>query len=146
MLWWLATPPYDAALSAGAELLLRADARLEPVTLVANGRIVNVRTNLPAVIPADQLTYNVVLFAALAAMRPMTKRGFAIAVAVLALTHLIALVVAVESTYATRMGEWSADHYSLTEQRLWLDAEFFYRLAGMFAIAFGCWWAGLRET
>jgi hypothetical protein len=146
VLWWFATPMYDSALSAAAEVLLRADARLRPVTLVANNRIVNVRTSVPGVIPADQLTYNVVLFAALCAMRPPTRRAALIAVAVLVVTHVLAVVVAVESTYATRMGDWSADRYSLTEQRLWLDAEFFYRIAGMFAIAFGCWWAGLREA
>jgi hypothetical protein len=145
LLWWLLTPLYDSALAAGAGVLLSADARLRPISAVANDRIVNVRTYRPAVIPADQLTYNVVLFAALAAMRPPRRRALLVSVAVLVLTHLLALVVAIESTYATRMGDWSAAHYSLFEQHLWLDAEFFYRLAGMFAIAFACWWAGLPE-
>lgn len=141
LLWIYATPAYDAALSAAASVLLRADSRLRPVTAVANGRVVNVRSARPAVIPADQLTYNVILLAALFAMRRPSWRAVAISAAVLVVTHVLALVVAIESTYATRMGEWSASHYGLLEQHLWLDTEFFYRLAGMFAIAFACWWA-----
>jgi len=102
-------------------------------------------TPLPvANIPADLLTYNVILLLALFATndRPWrwkNVKGVAISLAVLFLAHVIGLFISVESTYALRMGEWSTAHYSSVAQDVWLALELFYRVVGMFGVAFACW-------
>ena len=155
LVWWYVTPAYDAALAFGAQAMVRADGRLGAPNLVARDRVVDVRPSRriapEAVIPADQLTYNIVLLVALFSM----QRGFlrdrnvvalAVALLLLIVTHVIALAVSIESTYAIRMSKWSEDHYSLMEQRVWVSIEFLYRIVGMFAIVFVCWWRTLDRN
>jgi hypothetical protein len=149
-LWWYATPNYNAFLSRAAEPLVRIDARLRTADLTAVGRNVIV-TGLPtARIPADQLTYNVVLFVALFATIPglFRKRAmkmFFICIGILVVTHIIALAVSIESTCATQLRDWSESRYPDGEQDFWTAAEYVYRLAGMFGISFALWWvAGER--
>jgi hypothetical protein len=145
MLWWYATPYYNAFLSRAAEPLVRMDSRLRTADLTALGRNVIV-TGMPTMrFPADQLTYNVVLFIALFATIPglFSKRAlkmFAICMAILVVTHIIALAVSIESTSATQLADWSESHFSDFEQDFWTAAEYVYRLAGMFGISFALWW------
>lgn len=110
------------------------------------------RVDAPSIqVPADQLTYNIILFAGLMAAAPPRRlwRGLA-AFAVLVIFHGLAIATTIEATYATRAGAWSNAHYSPAAQDFWNSIAFIYRLGGMFAIAFVCWyaatWSGARES
>lgn len=147
----LLTPAYNVVLAVAAQPLVRIDSHLRHLELRAEerrieGRGDEVRPDMPrAVIPADQLTYNIVLFAGLFAtnrnvFRDRALRRLLIALLVLFATHVLAVVLSVESTYAAHIGEWSERNYSDGLQDFWSAAEYSYRLAGMFGIAFACWW------
>src|SRR3954453_7711287 len=88
LLWWYAAPAYDAFVAAAAEPILRLDARFHDADTAERGRWVIVRSASGkfgmATLPADQMTYNVILFIALLATvrRPRWGR-VAVAVAVL---------------------------------------------------------------
>jgi hypothetical protein len=149
LVWHFATPLYNMALVWPSELLLKIDRRFEDADLVARGSRIAVRGERglipPAVIPADQLTYNFILLVALFAsnrrpLRDGNARAFFIALLIVLAVHPIALAVSIESTYANRLASWSESHYGDGEARIWLNAEVFYRLIGMFGLAFGCWW------
>jgi hypothetical protein len=151
VLWVYATPSYNRIVSSLAEPLVRVDSRLRHAELVVNqrrliGRGGDKEPSLPAVlIPADQLTYNIVLLLGLlatnrAAFRDRGLLRLLLAVAVLFLTHVLAVVVSLELTWATRTGPWGASHYSPLAQDFWTALEYGYRLFGMFGVAFACWW------
>ena len=157
VLWTFGTPLYNALLAAVAEPIVRVDSRLRNVDTVANGRRVMGRGNeaepsIPGVvIPADQLTYNVILLLGLfATNEKLTQdRGFVrllIALAVLFATHVLALVISLELTFATRTGVWGATRYTPLAQDFWTAVEYGYRLFGMFGIAFGCWWLARADA
>ena len=144
LIWWYGTLFYDGALAFAAESLLSLDSRLCGPHLIADERKIEVHPQLcvapTATIPADQLTYNIILLAALFAMRWRSVTSFLLSLFVVVLTHVLSLAVSVESTYAARNGAWSEKHYSVLEQHAWVSTEFFWRLVGMFAIVFVCWW------
>ncbi len=73
-------------------------------------------------------------------------RGFALSLLVLFALHVAALVAAVESFYATQLGEWSTVHYGAFARNLWGTAAHFWRLAGCFAAPFLLWWALIRPA
>jgi hypothetical protein len=140
--WWYATPPYD-------EFLCKVLRRFGESVQAVDRSVHVLRADAPPMqIPADQLTYNVILFAGLVAAAP-PRRAWRLLVAVLVLLafHLLALAATIEASYATRAGAWSKAHYSPLAQDLWTSLDFLYRLGGMFAIAFVCWYAaiGARE-
>ncbi|MGZ8867041.1 MAG: hypothetical protein ACXW2P_01765 [Thermoanaerobaculia bacterium] len=150
-LWLFASAGYNAILAAFSEPLLHIDPRLRGAEVISNGhRIIarggDVDPTVPGVvIPADQLTYNVVLLLGLFATieSGFRDRGFlrlAIALAILFATHVLAVVVSLELTFATRTGAWGAARYSPLAQDFWTAVEYGYRLFGMFGIAFGLWW------
>jgi hypothetical protein len=150
-LWIAAIPSYNSVLATAAEPLLWLDARVSGADVEEMGERIHARggdrrPELPRVIiQADQLTYNVILFAGLYAtnrnlFRHRAWRRLLIALAVLFATHILAVAVSLESTYATKLGDWSEKNYSDRWQDFWTAAEFAYRLAGMFGIAFACWW------
>jgi len=147
--WWTATPAYNRLLAPATQLLLHADPRLAPAVLVPQERrmFVTSATPLPtATIPADQLTYNIILLLALFAsnVRPwrwMNLRGLAIALVILFVSHCIGLVISIESTYAMQMGTWSDQHYSDAAAHFWLTSELVFRIVGMFGVVFAAWWA-----
>jgi hypothetical protein len=147
LFWWYATLPYDGALSFVAERILSIDQRLCNAHLVADERKVDVSPHLcvapTATIPADQLTYNIILFAALFAMRFRSFGSFFASLFVLVVSHVLSLALSVESTYSAQQGDWSHQHYSAIAQQLWVGAEFWWRLAGMFALVFALWWLTL---
>lgn len=155
VLWFEAAPAYNVALAAATEPLLRIDRRFATAELVADQRAVRVApqdttTLPPASIPADQLTYNIILLVALFAANPRPWRGrnlgaFALSLIPVALGHVLALLISIESTYALRLGAWSDAHYGSFAMNAWLVGELFLRVVGMFAIVFACWWlAGSR--
>ena len=149
--WYNLTPPYDRLLAACAAPLLKIDPRFRGSELDAPERVIRVSGSVPAAtIPADQLTYNVILLAALFASnrRPLRDRNliaFLESLALVAVLHVAGVVLSVESTYAARMGQWSQAHYSNGGYFFWLYAEIFYRLVGMFGVVFACWWLSRDE-
>ena len=156
VLWVLLTPAYNSVVAIAAQPLLRIDPRLRNVEVRGADTRIQGRGNdehpeMPRVlIPAGELTYNFVLFAGLFATNPnlLRDRNFRrllIAMLILFATHVLAVTVALESTYSTRVAGWSDVHYSPVLQDFWSAAEYAYRLAGMFAIAFGCWWIARSE-
>jgi hypothetical protein len=146
LLWWYGTPPYNGLLARAAEPLVRLDSRLEHAMLRGAGRIVMITGAPEARIPADQLTYNVILFLALFAtirggIRDRRFAIFMLSVLVLLLTHVLALVATIMATYVRIL----PDRFSPLESDVWIAAEYAYRLAGMFGISFACWWVA-RES
>ncbi|HKR66340.1 MAG TPA: exosortase H-associated membrane protein [Thermoanaerobaculia bacterium] len=150
--WFLLSPVYDRVISAGAETLMRAFehpkvTRLEPQAdnyVTVNRSDFDPRSKRPA-IPLRDLTFNFVLLCALfsATKRPFTDRnigGFAIAMVVLALTHILAAVTEVMSIYVAKLGPWSRANYSDLARNVWGVANHSYRLVLMYAIAFALWW------
>lgn len=135
-IWWYATPSYDALLCS----VLAAFG----VSAEAAGRLVNVtRDGAPSIrVPADQLTYNIILFAGLLTALPPRRlwRAIVALIALLAM-HAVALYTTIQATYALRAGAYSDAHYSSLAQDFWNSADFIYRIGGMFAIAFVCWYA-----
>jgi hypothetical protein len=148
-LWWSCGDAWNRALAVMARPLMKLDSRIAQTDLVAVGHTIVVQplvASLPmATIPADQLTYNVILLVALFASNraPFSDRNmksFAIALAIVLLSHPIGLFVSIESTYAMQQGAWSDQHYGETAQRVWVNGEVFYRLIGMFGVVFAAWW------
>ena len=150
--WYNLTPPYDAVIAGAATPLLKIDPRFRAAHLTATARIIKVTGGVPAAeIPADQLTYNVILLVALFASnrRPLRDRNvvsFLVSTLVIAALHVIAVVLSVESTYAAHMGSWGEAHYGPVGYYFWLYTEIFYRLVGMFGVVFVCWWASMNRT
>ena len=66
--------------------------------------------------------------------------AFIVSCVIVIATHILSLAVSIEATYANANGAWSLQHYSDFERHLWIGTEFFWRLVGMFAIVFACWW------
>lgn len=102
-------------------------------------------------LPADDLTFDVILFLTLAATTPgvfrdRAVRGALVSLAILFALHVLALVAGVEGFYATRLGEWSAAHYGAVSRNLWTTATHFWRFVGCYAAAFLLWWFLVRSS
>jgi hypothetical protein len=152
IVWWYGTPAYNAAL-AKAATIIRVDHRFADARITPVGRAVEVfPPGAPSrSLPADQLTYNIILLAGLFAtnrrfFRDRNMRNFAIAIGVLVLSHWLALITTIQADYAQRLGDWSEQHYGNIERFIWAECEYFYRLVGMFGIAFACWWISSAES
>ncbi len=140
-----------------AEPVVRLLERPPATRLYADGRRVVIdRADFPSTsdrpaLPADDLTFDVILLAALAGATPglfrdRAVRGLAVSCAVLFALHVAALVAAVESFYATQLGAWSAANYGAFARNFWGTATHFWRLAGCFAAPFLLWWAAIRPA
>ncbi len=151
-LWFLFAGPYHAAVAAPAQLLIRSFESPGETRLKASDREVIVdREDFPPSsprpgIPASDLDFNIALLGALFAStrKPLSDRGLGrllLACALLYLSHVLALVFAVESLYALDLGEWSRAHYGSFGRNFWATGAHFYRIAGMFALPFALWWA-----
>lgn len=143
---------YASFVAATAQPLLRAMERPAVTRLTAEeGTIVVNREDFPPSSPRPQirlgeLTFNVILLTVLFASNvpSLSSRNvgmFLVACLILAVTHVLAFVAAVESIYALRLGPWSAAHYGAVARNFWTASAHFYRIAGMFGIAFLLWWA-----
>jgi hypothetical protein len=157
MLWWAATPAYDRVLAGFAEGAIRAFERPRATRLYAEERRVVIdRADFPSTsdrpsLPADDLTFDVIIFFALAAtvpglLRDRAVRGLAVSCCILFALHVLALVANVESFYATRLGEWSAANYGAFARNLWATATHFWRFVGCYAAVFLLWWFLVRST
>ncbi|HWS72900.1 MAG TPA: hypothetical protein VN605_12345 [Thermoanaerobaculia bacterium] len=142
---------YGSFVAATAQPLLRAMERPSVTRLTADEETIVVdREDFPRGSPRPQirldgLTFNVILLAVLFASNvpSLSTRNvsmFLVACGILAATHVLALVAAIESIYALRLGPWSAAHYGVIARNFWSGAAHFYRIAGMFGIAFLLWW------
>jgi len=142
---------YGSFVAATAQPLLRAMERPSVTRLTADEETIVVnREDFPRGSPRPQirldgLTFNVILLTVLFASNvpSLSTRNvsmFLVACVILAATHVLALVAAVESIYALRLGPWSAAHYGPIARDFWSGAAHFYRIAGMFGIAFLLWW------
>ena len=119
-------------------------------------RVVIDRADFPSTserpaLPADDLTFDVILLLTLAATTPglfrdRAMRGFGISLLVLFALHVLALVAAVEAFYATKLGAWSAAAYGPVARNFWATASHFWRLAGCFAAPFVLWWLLIRPA
>jgi hypothetical protein len=153
VIWWAAAPAYNYTLAPAAQLLLHADRRLADLVLVPQERKIFVTSSTPiptATIPADQLTYNIILLLALFASNERcwslaNFRAFAIAMAIVFLSHCVSLVISIETTYGLRQGAWSEQHYSSAGANFWLTSELVFRIVGMFGVVFAAWW-GLSHS
>jgi hypothetical protein len=156
-LWWAATPGYDGFLAAVAEPILRL-LESPPATRLSteDRRIIVDRSDFPAdsprpALPADNLTFNVVLLGTLAATTRgvFSDRGIkrlAVASGILVAGHVASLVCAVKSIYALQLGEWSTAHYGPVARNLWATAAHFDRFVGSLALAFLLWWMLVRPA
>ncbi len=148
-IWWIVTPAYNKLLAPATELLLHADRRLAPAVLVPQERKVFVTSSTPlpvATMPADQLTYNIILLLALFASndgswRVANLRALAIALVILFVSHCVGLVISIESTYAVQQGVWSEQNYGNAAANFWQTTEVVFRIVGMFGVVFASWWA-----
>lgn len=148
-IWWAATPAYNHLLAPATQLLLHADRRLAAAQILPQERKLFVTSSTPlpvATIPADQLTYNIILLLALFASnerpwRLANLRAIAIALVILFASHCVGLVISIESTYAVRQGVWSEQNYGDAAASFWLTAELVFRIVGMFGVVFASWWA-----
>ena len=157
MLWRGGTPGYDRLLAGLAEPVVRLLERPPATRLYAEGtRVVIDRADFPSTserpaLPADDLTFDVILLLTLAATTPglfrdRAIRGLAISLLVLFALHVGALVAAVESFYATKLGAWSAATYGPVSRNFWATVSHFWRLAGCFAAPFVLWWLLIRPA
>lgn len=148
---------YNRLLVGFAEPAVRLLERPPATRLYAEGRRVVVdRADFPSTsdrpsLPADDLTFDVILLLALAAttrglFRDRAMKGLALSLLALFALHAAALVAAVESFYATQLGPWSGAHYGAVARNLWATASHFWRLAGCFAAPFLLWWALIRPA
>jgi|GEM_PF-550122 len=154
-LWWTCGDVWNRALAVMTQPLMKLDRRISAGDLVAVGHTIVVqptRDTMPmATIPADQMTFNVILLVGLFASNraPFSDRNmkaFAIAFAIVLLLQPIGVFLSIESTYANQQGVWSDQHYGDAAARAWINAEIFYRLIGMFGVVFGAWWMVAGET
>jgi len=154
LLWWACGDAWNHALAAITQPLMKADRRIADGELqaVRHSIVVQpVRGTMPsATIPADQLTFNVILLVALFASNraPFSDRNmkaFAIAFVIVLLLQPIGLLISIESTYANQQGTWSDQHYGETAAHLWINAEIFWRLIGMFGVVFAAWWLSVSK-
>ncbi len=102
-------------------------------------------------LPADDLTFDVILLLTLAATTPglfrdRAVRGILVSLAILFALHVLALVAGVEAFYATRLGAWSAAHYGAFTRNLWATTAHFWRFVGCYAAVFLLWWFLVRAT
>jgi hypothetical protein len=96
-------------------------------------------------VPAADIHFNFVLLGALFALQPRPWQGdrvgrFLVASFCLYLVHIVFLIFAIESLYATRFGEWSSAHYGAFARNFWAAGFHFYQIAGRFAAPFAIWW------
>ena len=143
--------PYERALAAAAQLVVRAFESPAETRLSASGGEFRVeRADFPPEsarpgLPAADLHFNFALLAALfgLARHPLAARNvgrFWIAAAALFGIHVVALVFQVEALYATRLGPWSEAHYGAFARNFWATGFHFYQIAGRFAAPFALWW------
>lgn len=145
--WAALSAPYERAVAAAAEGLLRAGERPAVTRLEArNGETIVNRSDFPPAaprpgLPAADLHFNFVILTTLLAAGPSMRPGrIALAAVLLFAVHVVALCCQVEALYATRLGAWSEANYGIVARNAWAAAFHFYQIAGRFAAPFAIWW------
>lgn len=150
-LWWGLAPAYASVMARSAEPVIRVFERPRVTQLRAEQREVIVdRIDFPPAsprpgIPADDLTFNFILFTTLfAAVRNTFSNrnvvSFLSGCVILYVTHVLGLIAEIESIYALKLGPWSVANYGPFARNFWGAAAHFYRLVGVYAFAFIIWW------
>jgi len=145
------TAAYNAVVARPAEAILRTVENPAVTRIRPSGHEVIIdRDDFPPKsprpgVPLRDLTFNIVLVVALFASSEKTFSnrnvvGFLLACILLYVTHVLALIVTIQSIYALKLGPWSLAKYGSFARNFWGTAEHFYRLVGMYAIGFASWW------
>jgi hypothetical protein len=147
---WAGMQPAYLELLAREAAIIRIDRRYADIEMITRGRALFVRSATgvfpPITLPADELTYNVILVFALFAINDGTfttrnMKRFALALLIVLVLHPVGLLISTEATYATRVPPWSEKHYGDIAANVWSALETFWRLVGMFGVVFAVWWA-----
>lgn len=155
--WFGFSRPYERTLAVAAQAVTNLFespdvTRLEPI----GGQILVNRRDFPPAsarpgLPMPDVHFNFVLLTALFALDPRPLEGahltrlLAAAVA-LWVVHVVAVVFALQSLYATSLGAWSTANYGAVARNVWAGGFHFYQIAGRFAAPFVLWWFfGRRE-
>lgn len=157
-LWLGVSEAYRPAVTAPAEAILNLFESPDITELIpseGSGVLLN-RTDFPPdsprpVIALADLTFNVILLFALFAVSRETFSnanvgGFGLSLLILWASHVGALIVRVEKIYALQLGAWSQVHYGAFSRNLWGSLDHFYRVVGIYAVAFVLWWIFRGET
>ncbi len=149
LFWLLISPPLTQLLAVATRPLIGLDSRFHNFELTAHGTSVTMEAPgefIPsASFPVDQLTYPMILLIALftSNAQPWRLRNMAAAMGSLAffiMLQPLAVLITVESSYAVFAGRWGEEHYGKVAANVWLFLQMFWRLIGMFAVVFACWW------
>ena len=155
--WLLFSAPYETAVAATTQSILRLFERPAVTALEATGGEIRVdRSDFPPAsprpgLPAADLHFNFVLLTALFALepRPFAPKRFGrfwLAAGGLFVVHVVALIFQIEALYATRLGAWSEANYGTFARNLWAGGFHFYQIAGRFAAPFALWWGFRSEA
>lgn len=154
VVWLWISPLLARGMAAATEPLLHLDARFRDAQLSASESMVSVDaphgTFPQTKYPADQLTFNVILLVALFASnrKPWRDRNiiaFLISLAIILALQPLALLVTIE-TYYSGFTKWGETQYGNVATNVWLVLSMFWRLVGMFAAVFACWWVSPRDV
>ena len=134
-LWWFTLPAYARLVVLFGAPLVHTDSQFATATFAVSGSRIAMR-NPPLDMPAEQMTYNLVLLIALFASvrRPFRDRNvvaFLTSLAIVFTTHVVGLLLWIESAFAIQRGGWST----------WSAVQTLLQIIGMPAIVFACWWA-----
>src|SRR5205085_7084285 len=136
-LWWTCGDAWNRALAVMTQPLMKIDRRIADGDLVAVGHTIVVqptRDTMPmATLPADQMTFNVILLVALFASNgaPFSDRNmkaFAIAFVIVLLLHPIGLFISIVSTYAYLQAAWSDEQLGEMQVGVGVEAVVFLGL------------------
>ena len=148
VVWLWVSPLLARGMAVATQPLLRLDARFHDAQLSASESMVSVDaphgTFPQTKYPADQLTFNTILLVALFASnkRPWRDRNilaFLISLGFVLALQPLALLVTIETYYAV-FTKWGETQFSSVAANVWLVLQMFWRLIGMFAVVFACWW------
>ena len=150
VVWQLLRPITDAAVTGGAQLLIRSFEYPRVTRLVVADHRVQIRrsdfrsdSKVP-VIPLTETTFNLIVLLALqlALPRPFSRRQLErlfMACCVLYVTQVANLVFHVKTLYATGLGEWSTHYYSDFSRNVFGFFRYFTDLPGRFGFPFLIW-------
>jgi hypothetical protein len=149
--WWALSEPYTRFLGAVAEPVLRiaerpAVTRLHP----AGSKLTIDRSDFrkgsarPA-LAVPVLTVNFILLMALFASNARSHetgnvQRFLTAALALMPVHVLAILLNIQSIYATKLGAWSQRHYGTLARNFWTAAAHAYVMVGASGVAFLLWW------
>jgi hypothetical protein len=150
VLWALAQPIYARALCATAQFLARV-AEVPPASAVVlqGGDALLGRTDMRAdsgwlKVPLVQIHFNLVPFLALALAlpRPLAGEGWRrlpLALAILAASHVLALLFQLKFLEAFSMGPWSQANYSDLARNVYGTLRYFFDIPVTFALPLLLW-------